>query len=188
MNDVDPPHQRGDAVRNRAAILDAARRLTARSGAEVSVQDVATEAGVAVGTIYRHWPAKQDLLRSVLVRRLDEVAADAEASDSFEQFFDSVTHLCVRDRPLLNLLDETSVQIATESSAQEGAVVRDRLDSALADLIERAGHERRLRNQVAPNDVRVYLIGLRAALSCPDPDAWRRHHAIYRDGLFRTPP
>jgi AcrR family transcriptional regulator len=72
--------QRSDAVRNRASILDAAVALTQSHGGDVSVEAVARQAGVAVGTVYRHWPSKQDLLRSVLQRRLEVIAGDAEAA------------------------------------------------------------------------------------------------------------
>jgi AcrR family transcriptional regulator len=67
---------------------------------------VAREAGVAVGTVYRHWPSKQDLLRSVLLRRLEVIAGDAEAAGSFEEFLVGVTDYCVQEPTLLALLDD----------------------------------------------------------------------------------
>lgn len=190
-----PP--RSDAYRNRAAILDAAAALTATAGATVSVQDVAQRAGVAVGTVYRHWPTKQDLLGEVLLRRLDEVAASAEAAESLSAFVDAVTDLCVRDRPLLDLLDQaragslpglpdTGLSVRAEGAAVSHAPVQDRFDAALARLITRARDADQLRNDVTPRDLRIYLVGLRAALSSDDLQAWSRHHAIFRDGLFRS--
>lgn len=174
---------RSDAARNRAAILDTAQRLTARLGTDVGMHEVARESGVAIGTVYRHWPTKQDLLAEVLMLRLDEVAARAEAAGSLEAFLDEVTLACVNDRPLLQLLDEAGGAGAGEAASARNRV-QGRLDAALARLIEEAADQGRLKVPFEPRDVRTYLVGVRAALASDDPDAWRRHLAIYRRGLF----
>lgn len=190
---------RSDAVRNRQAILDAAQGLTATAGTDVNVQDVARAAGVAVGTLYRHWPTKEDLLASVLLRRLDHVAADAEVAPSLEHFIAAVTELCVVDPPLLQLLDVTRARPSPRRQEQEPpeqastptepghAAVQDRLDRAVGHLIDRARQAGQLRHDIKPRDLRIYLIGVRAAMSSDDHDAWKRYYAIYRDGLFRHP-
>jgi hypothetical protein len=61
--------------------------------------------------------------------------------------------------------------------------LRRRLESALETLIARARAEGRLAHRTRPGDVRVYLVGLRAALLSGDPDAWRRHRDVYLAGL-----
>ncbi|WP_218027889.1 TetR/AcrR family transcriptional regulator [Streptomyces marincola] len=81
------PHRpRADAARNRAGILRAARELLAVRGETVGVDEVARHAGVAVGTLYRHFPTKADLVGTVvdeLAERvsaaLDEAVARAES-------------------------------------------------------------------------------------------------------------
>lgn len=57
---------RTDAARNRSKILDAARTLVAQHGASASMDDIAVAAGVAVGTLYRHYPTKADLVAAVV--------------------------------------------------------------------------------------------------------------------------
>jgi AcrR family transcriptional regulator len=83
---------RADAVRNRARVLEAADRVFALEGAAVSIDDVAREAGVGVGTIYRHFPTKEDLLQAVVISRVeslvDQARALAAADDATAAFFD----------------------------------------------------------------------------------------------------
>jgi AcrR family transcriptional regulator len=64
---------RADAARNRSRILDAARVLVARSGPDVPMEAIAAEAGVAVGTLYRHHPTKAALLAAVLADSADQL-------------------------------------------------------------------------------------------------------------------
>lgn len=71
---------RADAVRNRARILDAARALVAETGVDAPVDEVARRAGVAVGTLYRHFPAKDDLVAAVVADSVERIAAMAEAA------------------------------------------------------------------------------------------------------------
>jgi AcrR family transcriptional regulator len=71
---------RADAARNRDALLGAARELFAEHGFSVPVEDIAATAGIAVGTVYRHFPTKDALLDAVIERAFDELADRAEAS------------------------------------------------------------------------------------------------------------
>lgn len=57
---------RSDATRNRARILEAARDLVAKQGPDASTDDIAAAAGVAVGTLYRHFPTKAALVEAVV--------------------------------------------------------------------------------------------------------------------------
>jgi AcrR family transcriptional regulator len=61
-----PAGLRADAARNRASILQAARKLIGRHGAEAGMDEIAREAGVAVGTLYRHFPTKHDLVQAIV--------------------------------------------------------------------------------------------------------------------------
>src|SRR3546814_16332903 len=57
---------RADALRNQTRILDAAREQITEHGAEASMDQIARAAGVAVGTLYRHYPTQTDLVRAIL--------------------------------------------------------------------------------------------------------------------------
>src|SRR3954468_3949724 len=74
---TEPRPLRADARRNRERILAAAREVFAEAGRDVQMPDVARAAGVGVGTLYRHFPAKEDLVRA-LVR--DKVEAGIVAA------------------------------------------------------------------------------------------------------------
>src|SRR4051794_799514 len=77
---TEPRPQRADARRNRERILGAAREVFAKDGREVQMPDVARAAGVGVGTLYRHFPAKEDLVRALVwdkVQATIDTARDA---------------------------------------------------------------------------------------------------------------
>jgi AcrR family transcriptional regulator len=69
---------RSDAARNRERILVVARELVARDGPAVSMDDIAREAGVAVGTLYRHHPTKAALVAAVVADSVEAIAVAAE--------------------------------------------------------------------------------------------------------------
>ncbi|MFD0541611.1 TetR/AcrR family transcriptional regulator [Actinomadura luteofluorescens] len=68
---------RADARRNRERILEAAEEVFAVAGPDASTEEVARRAGVAIGTVFRHFPTKADLLRALMKRLLQQVTDDA---------------------------------------------------------------------------------------------------------------
>ena len=70
---------RADAERNRAAILEAARRLLAENGLAVSLEDVAAEAGVGSATLYRRFASREELASAVLEQQMSDYADRTEA-------------------------------------------------------------------------------------------------------------
>ncbi|RFS82565.1 TetR/AcrR family transcriptional regulator [Actinomadura spongiicola] len=68
---------RSDVRRNRARLLAAAREMFERDGAGASLEGVARLAGVGIGTLYRHFPTRQDLLEAMLADAFEALAADA---------------------------------------------------------------------------------------------------------------
>jgi AcrR family transcriptional regulator len=73
---------RADAARNRNNIVHAAQALIAAHGVDVGMDDIASEAGVAVGTLYRHFPAKADLIAAIVGERIEEMLADLNAASA----------------------------------------------------------------------------------------------------------
>ncbi|GAB3233514.1 TetR/AcrR family transcriptional regulator [Glycomyces halotolerans] len=71
---------RADAARNRAKILEAANDQIVARGPEVPMEAIAAAAGVAVGTLYRHFPTKDDLVRAVLESHLAQMRVEADAA------------------------------------------------------------------------------------------------------------
>lgn len=70
-----PPTKRADARRNEQRLLDAAAAVFIRSGVDAPVREVANEAGVGVGTIYRHFPTRADLILAVYRHQIEACAA-----------------------------------------------------------------------------------------------------------------
>lgn len=78
---------RADARRSLDALLQAAKQVFAESGVDAPVRDIATRAGLGVGTVYRHFPQRSDLIAAVFRREIDECAdAAATLADEHEAF------------------------------------------------------------------------------------------------------
>lgn len=73
-----PRRRRADAVRNTEAVLEAAKAAFAESGVDAPMRDIAARAGVGVGTIYRNYPLRSDLIIAVFRRELEATAAEAD--------------------------------------------------------------------------------------------------------------
>ena len=69
---------RADAQRNYASLLKTARSAVSERGADIVLEDIARSAGVAIGTLYRHFPTRQDLLEAVFLEETNELRAYAE--------------------------------------------------------------------------------------------------------------
>lgn len=75
---VTPRRKRADAVRNTESVLEAAKAAFAESGVDAPMRDIAVRAGVGVGTIYRNYPLRSDLIIAVFRREVDATAAEAD--------------------------------------------------------------------------------------------------------------
>ena len=67
---------RADAARNRARVLETAYETFAAEGLSVPIDEIARRAGVGAGTVYRHFPTKEDLFRAVVESRLRRIIAE----------------------------------------------------------------------------------------------------------------
>lgn len=132
---------RADAQRNRAKILAAAEEVFAAEGATASTEEVARRAGVAIGTVFRHFPTKYDLLAAImkevafkLVRDAEELARQGDPTALFT-FVSHLVEQASAHRTVVELLDvelqvgpplELMRTAITEllSCAQQGGVVR----------------------------------------------------------------
>src|ERR1700750_3180730 len=72
-----PRRPRADAQRNRERILEVAKEAFTRSGANASLDDIAKQAGVGPGTLYRHFPSREDLLKAVYQAAAEKLATAA---------------------------------------------------------------------------------------------------------------
>ncbi|WP_461032374.1 TetR/AcrR family transcriptional regulator [Streptomyces mayteni] len=133
---------RADARRNRARILAAAEAVFAEKGASASTEEVAARAGVAFGTVFRHFPTKNDLLAAIMKnlrqRLTDQANASMEEGDpatALFTFFALVVEQAAATRTVVDLLGQSGVEVEPDEPIQA-------LEQALRDLLaqgQRAG-------------------------------------------------
>jgi len=122
---------RADARRNRARILDAAGEVFAERGAAASTEEVAARAGVAIGTVFRHFPTKQDLLGAILKDLLADLTSAGDA-DLFA-FFTRVVTAAAEKKVVVELLAQEGVTVGVEGPV---AALGDTLGGLLATAKE----------------------------------------------------
>jgi AcrR family transcriptional regulator len=175
--------QRKAAARNRAAILEAARELLAESAA-VSMNEIAKRASVGAGTLYRHFPAREDLILAVyrhevrkLVDSVDEILATHPPLEAFTTWFETLAAYIRVKHGLGEALHNAAIQNAiNETYAPVVAAVTKLLDSCVADNSVRRGLD--------PADV-LLLMGYLWRVA-PDDDGirqGRRLTEIVLDGI-----
>lgn len=114
---------RADAQRNRARILAAAEAVFARDGAAGSTEQVAAEAGVAIGTVFRHFPTKLDLLREVMKDAAQRLRAEAETSaadgdpeTALFEFFRRFVAQAANKQTVIGLLADSGIRVSVGES------------------------------------------------------------------------
>ena len=155
--------RRADAVRNRTAILEAAKQLVTEKGAEVAMGEIARVAGVAVGTLYRHFPNKADLLAAVVNEDVEALADDAQGA--WERVESGQAEA---DQELLGFLERALEMIARSHAAKtvaralgaevEYAEPETRATEALGRLIEAGRSSGRLRRDLTVSDLYILMV------------------------------
>jgi AcrR family transcriptional regulator len=187
VSSADPKTLRSDARRNRERLVASARRLFADAGLDVPVEEITHDAGVGMGTLYRHFPTKEDLIDAVLedaFAELVELAEQAAAADdawvAFAGFLERVLSLHAANRALKDVL-------ATREHGRERAkAMRARIRPFVRTMIERAQAQGALRSDFTAEDVPlVFWTGGRVVETTADvaPDLWRRYLGLLLDGL-----
>lgn len=177
--------QRADARRNRRKVLDAARRLFAERGLEVPMDEIAAEAGVGVGTVYRHFPNKEDLFEALVEYRFSNLAEAARESlaiedpwEAFADFMRRSARLMVEDRGVSEAMDQRPAMCDAAASKAELVEMSDR-------LLRRAQEAGAVRPDVVQADIPNLLCGLGRAVGARDGAlaSWERYVEIMLAGL-----
>jgi AcrR family transcriptional regulator len=181
------PRQRADARRNRKRIIAAARELFAEHGFDAQIDDIARVAGVGVGTVYRHFPNKCDLLEALVQERFEGLAESAREGianpdpwKGFEGVMRYSAEVMARDRALSEAMFERPEMMR---DGAEGVGMPELLD----ELVARAQRDGTLREEFVWQDVPGLICGMGRALSegviGPHEMSWQRYLAILLDGL-----
>jgi AcrR family transcriptional regulator len=179
--------QRADARRNRKRILAAARVQFAEQGLDVHMEQIAHAAAVGVGTVYRHFPAKEDLLQALADERFAWFAQKARAALDdpdpwlgFCEFMRESGRVTAEDRALSEAMDQ--LPGLCTASAQ-----KVRLLDLSRELIERAKASGAMRDDFTADDVPSLMRGLARATashdSGPPAMSWERYLEIMLAGL-----
>lgn len=176
---------RADAARNRALLLAAAADEFAEHGLGASVADIARRAGIGKGTVFRHFPTKDDLIAAIVLDRIQALAALGErllhSNDpgaALLEFLAAAAHQ--RQQRDLSFLQEAG------DTHPEVGNARTAMFQTIDTLVDRARADGAIRPDVTGADVILLMCAPNYVTdSVPDasPDLWRRYLAIIFDGL-----
>jgi AcrR family transcriptional regulator len=182
---------RRDAARNRQRLLAAARELFAERGLTTSLNDIAHHAGMGVGTVYRHFPDREQLIESLLEERIDQVETllrtaleDPDPWQGVTGFLERSIELQAANRGLQQLL------LGATGGLERIARARARLEPLESELVRRAHDARMLRADVGLQDLRILQLMLAPVIDLSAnvaPELWRRYLALLLGALRATP-
>jgi AcrR family transcriptional regulator len=161
---------RADAQRNRDRILEVAKRAFTRSGANASLDDIASEAGVGPGTLYRHFPTREELLQAVYRSEMEKLAAaerklaqsmpPLEALRAWLLLFVDAIETKQLIAPALNTFIGDHKKVFAASYVQ--------IQEAIHALVKRAIKSGDIRKDIDPMDLFRALVGVAYVPSHPD--------------------
>lgn len=148
---------RADAARNRAAIVAAARHLIVAGGRDVGMDEIAARAGVAVGTLYRHFPAKDDLVAAIMDDLGAEITALLDAADA--RVASAVTSAYAEIAALLRrvVVDMADDRVLRDAAGTLPPEVERHAREVLTRLVELARADGTLRSDVTVDDLTLLL-------------------------------
>jgi len=168
---------RADAARNRATLLRVARAQLAAGDTSLRMHAIARDAGVGIGTAYRHFRTREDLLDALTLERLEQLVAQAQdAADSID--VGPALH-----RVLCAAIDAghdptfAEVLSASHGAGQRTTALLLALRRALDTLLDRARGSGHIRSEVSADDIRRLVCGVQYALHSGD-------HAAELTGLY----
>ncbi len=198
MNDVDKSlkseatagpnarrHVRADAQRNIDSILRTAAESFASSGVDVPIRDIADKAGVGIGTLYRHFPTRSDLIVAVFHKEVDEcvtclqtMAASYAPVDALTRWVASYVDFIVARRGLAAAMN--SGDPALENLP---AYFQQRLSAGLQDLLDRAANEGEIKGSAKAHELLHGVAMLCVPPSCGEPTDPQRMAGLLVNGL-----
>jgi AcrR family transcriptional regulator len=178
---------RADAARNRARLLAAAKDVFAERGLDATMDEVARRAGVGVGTAYRRFRNRDDLIGALFEERLDEFMANLDAAladddpwRGFSGFIERSMEMQAEDRGFKELL------LQSAQGRERLRLFRAHIRPLVTELMRRARDAGELRADAVADDVLIVslMTGVVADFAVVvEPQLWRRALGILLDGL-----
>lgn len=178
---MDQPERplRADAARNRARVLEAALEAFAAKGLSVPIDDIARSAGVGAGTVYRHFPAKEDLVLAVIADQMQRIIDGGYAlleagkpGEALFTFLRAAVEWSSTNRGLVDTMAGSDVEVKDEGKFLD----------LLGELLRAAHEAGTVRKDVEVADVKALMVGLQAMRSYNDETAERLTEVVL-DGL-----
>jgi AcrR family transcriptional regulator len=177
---------RKDAVRNRQLLLDAAKEVFAQQGLDAGLDDIARHAGVGVGTAYRHFADKQQLVVALMERAVEQFLEDVAAAQHEDdpwcglvQYLELSTRLQLEDRGLRHVL----------TGGYDPQRFREQLDEILHlvdTIVQRARTAGVVRKDLESTDLMLIATMLCAVADMTveaEPTLWRRYLTMLLEGV-----
>jgi AcrR family transcriptional regulator len=187
VTDAEARPLRKDAEANRRRLLEAAAELFAERGLQVTLNDIAHHAGVGVGTAYRRFANKEEVIDALFEQRLEQVAAIGEQAlaepdpwRGLVTYLEQILRLQLKDRGLTDIINHPSLGQHRVTEANE------RVGPILDQLVERARQQGSLRAGMAGTDIVFLQLALDAVINATrgvTPELYRRYLAIFLDGI-----
>jgi len=161
---------RADAQRNRERVLEVAKQAFTRHGASASLDDIAKEAGVGAGTLYRHFPTRDALIEAVYRTEVGKLAA---AEGKFAETMPPIEALRAWMKLFVDYIEAKHI-IAPALNTYVGGpsklyeASRAQISGAIDALVQRAIQSGDLREDIEPFDLLRALIGVASVASSPD--------------------
>jgi AcrR family transcriptional regulator len=178
---------RRDAERNRQRILKAASEVFTERGLDVSLDEVARHAGVGVGTVYRRFHTKEDLVEALFVDRIESVAVLAEEATRVSDPWSGLAFFMEQAAgKLAGDLGLRQMMMFAVYGGDKIWYARQRNQPLVTKLVERAQAAGQLRSDLRPTDIPFILFVLSEAAQFArqtSPEIWRRYLTIVLDGL-----
>jgi AcrR family transcriptional regulator len=178
---------RKDAARNRERILAAAGEVFAERGLEVTLDDIARHAGVGVGTVYRRFQDKEQLIDALFEQRIAAIETAAQTALEIDDPWRALEGF------LVSTLEQQAQDCGLRAIVFDGqhgrervARVRARIESLVRDVVVRAHDSGQLRTDVVVEDIRIIqkmVCGVMDMTRGVSQDAWRRYLTLILDGL-----
>lgn len=195
FSDSEKP-MRADAKQNREQILQAAHRVFAEKGLAAPVSEIAHEAGIGIGTLYRHFPTKEALFDAINISYKKKFTEEAKSllkhPDPGKAFFDFLS--LIMEESLTNRAVRDAFRIGTFRVRTATSGVLLDFQSACAELLLRAQQAKAVRKDIDIMDLFVLMSGLLMAVdgteSVSDKSKFNQLLSIICDGLRykNTPP
>jgi len=178
-----PTARRQDALRNRAAIVEAASEIMTSSESVIPMPEIARRAGVAQATLYRHFSDRSTLAAAVIAYQLQRLEAVACEPVSFRDLLRAVLHTQIAMRPLVILARR--LDTATRSRFQR------QMTAAFAEPLRRAQSLGYVRSDLVPDDLVLLFTMVQSVAEATDDVALARAAAdrsidLVLDGVFHA--